>query len=123
MPLVPLNSDAAVFAAFNDLLSRPAPLPTANPTKSFWLDSDDSANPLARVGSTGPLPQSADVVIIGSGITGCSAAYHLSQLLQNSGDPMNPVNAVILEARDFCELPGYFPLELTDAVIRLRSNG
>lgn len=109
VPPVPLNSDAAVFAAFDDSLSQPAPLPVPNPTKSFWLDSDDSANPLARAGSTGPLPQSADIVIIGSGITGCSAAYHLSQLLQATEGQLNPVTAVILEARDFCELPGRVP--------------
>ncbi|KAF8609861.1 FAD dependent oxidoreductase [Ceratobasidium sp. AG-I] len=102
VPPVPLNSDGAVFAAFDDSIPQPAPLPTPNPTKSFWLDSDNSANPLARVGSTGPLPQSTDIVIIGSGITGCSAVYHLSQLLRNTGGQTNPVAAIILEARDFC---------------------
>lgn len=98
-----LNADDAAWAAFDDSSSQPAPLPTPNPTKSFWLDSDTSANPLARVGSTGPLPQVADIVIIGSGITGCSAAYHLSRLLEGSGGQTKPVTAVILEARDFCE--------------------
>ncbi|KAG9123692.1 hypothetical protein FRC07_014255 [Ceratobasidium sp. 392] len=102
IPSVPLNSDAAVFTAFEGAPVQPAPLPSANPTKSFWLDSDASANPLARVGSTGPLPDVADIVIIGSGMTGCSAAYHLANLLRHSEGQVRPVKAIILEARDFC---------------------
>ncbi|CAE7057312.1 unnamed protein product [Rhizoctonia solani] len=98
---VPLNSDSDVFAAFNLSSPRTAPLPIPNPTKSFWLDSEPSANPLGQVGSTGPLPDAADVVIIGSGITGCSTAYHLSQLFQKSGGKKGR-SVVILEARDFC---------------------
>ncbi|CUA68084.1 hypothetical protein RSOLAG22IIIB_03322 [Rhizoctonia solani] len=98
---VPLNSDSDVFAAFNQSSPRTAPLPTPNPTKSFWLDSEASANPLGQVGSTGPLSKVADIVIIGSGITGCSAAYHLSQLFQRSGGKKDQ-SVVILEARDFC---------------------
>ncbi|CAE6535884.1 unnamed protein product [Rhizoctonia solani] len=98
---VPLNSDNDVFAAFNQSSPRAAPLPAPNPTKSFWLDSEASANPLGQAGSTGPLSEVADIVIIGSGITGCSAAYHLSQLFQRSGGQKNQ-SVVILEARDFC---------------------
>ncbi|KAG8716201.1 hypothetical protein FRC11_007375 [Ceratobasidium sp. 423] len=103
---VPLNSDNDVFAAFNQSSPRTAPLPTPNPTKSFWLDSGASANPLGQVGSTGPLSEVADIVIIGSGITGCSAAYHLSQLFQRSGGQKNQ-SVVILEARDFCRNGGH----------------
>ncbi|KAG8772289.1 hypothetical protein FRC12_003138 [Ceratobasidium sp. 428] len=102
IPSVPLNSDAAVCAVFEATPAQRAPLPSANPTKSFWLDSDPSANPLARAGSTGPLPDAADIVIIGSGITGCSAAYHLADLLRCSEGQVQSVSAVILEARDFC---------------------
>ncbi|EUC59500.1 FAD-dependent oxidoreductase [Rhizoctonia solani AG-3 Rhs1AP] len=98
---VSLNSDNDVFAAFNQSSPRTAPLPTPNPTKSFWLDSEAATNPLGHVGSTGSLPEVADIVIIGSGITGCSAAYHLSQLFQRSGGKKNQ-SVVILEARDFC---------------------
>ncbi|KAG8751731.1 hypothetical protein FRC12_012290 [Ceratobasidium sp. 428] len=102
IPSVPLNSDAAVFTSFEAAPTQRAPLPSANPTKSFWLDSDPSANPLARAGSTGSLPDAADIVIIGSGITGCSAAYHLADLLRRSEGQVQSVSAVILEARDFC---------------------
>ncbi|EJD48063.1 FAD dependent oxidoreductase [Auricularia subglabra TFB-10046 SS5] len=74
-------------------------LPVANPTKSFWLDSAPDANPLAAEGSAGALTAEADIVIIGSGITGVSAAYHLAKNLQ--GDAKSTKIAV-LEARDFC---------------------
>ncbi|KAJ1309520.1 hypothetical protein OPQ81_006294 [Rhizoctonia solani] len=98
---VPLNYDNDVCLAFNQSSLSRAPLPTLHPTKSFWLDSEASANPLGQVGSTGPLSEAADIVVIGSGITGCSAAYHLSQLFQKSGGQKNQ-SVVILEARDFC---------------------
>ncbi|KAF8645987.1 hypothetical protein AX16_007414 [Volvariella volvacea WC 439] len=78
----------------------PAGLPVPNPTKSFWVDTP-GANPLAKHGSEGPLTQDADVCIIGSGITGVSAAFHLSKMASNvSGE--GPLKTVILEARDFC---------------------
>ncbi|ETW78513.1 hypothetical protein HETIRDRAFT_459844 [Heterobasidion irregulare TC 32-1] len=79
----------------------PASLPVPNPTQSFWLDSSPDANPLGREGSDVPLTSDADVCIIGSGISGVSAAYHLSKATE--ADPkLGPLKAVILEARDFC---------------------
>ncbi|QRV99855.1 FAD-dependent oxidoreductase [Ceratobasidium sp. AG-Ba] len=92
---VPLNTNSAVWTTFENAAILPAPLPSANPTKSFWLDSDPSANPLAKAGSTGPLPDAADVVIIGSGITGCSAAYHLANLVKSSGGEIKSVSAAL----------------------------
>ncbi|KAI0351289.1 FAD dependent oxidoreductase [Trametes cingulata] len=82
----------------------PAPLPVPNPTKSFWLDSAPDANPLAKEGSDGPLTHDADIAIIGSGITGVSAAYHLARILaeRDDADRTTPLKIVILEARDFC---------------------
>jgi cation diffusion facilitator CzcD-associated flavoprotein CzcO len=59
-------------------------------------------NPLARIGSTGPLTANADICIIGSGITGVSVAYHLSKLLGDDATLRDALNIVILEARDFC---------------------
>ncbi|KAL1738511.1 FAD dependent oxidoreductase, partial [Schizophyllum fasciatum] len=70
--------------------------PHPNPSKSFWIDSAPDANPLAREGSEGPLSTNADVCIIGSGMTGVSAAYALSKQTPGS-------KVVILEARDFCQ--------------------
>lgn len=85
--------------------SRRTPLPVPHPTQSFWLSPN--ANPLAKAGSTGPLTSDADICIIGSGITGVSAAYHLTRLLAAqravSLPDARPLKIVILEARDFCE--------------------
>lgn len=84
--------------------SRPTPLPVPNPTQSFWLSLE--ANPLAKAGSAGALTADADICIIGSGITGVSAAYHLTRLWSEQGvvpGGVPPLKIVILEARDFCE--------------------
>ncbi|KAK7451085.1 hypothetical protein VKT23_012761 [Stygiomarasmius scandens] len=78
-------------------LQRPPSLPIPNPSKSFWLE----ANPLANEGSEGPLTQDADICIIGSGITGISAAYHISKILAERQDEML-LKIAILEAREFC---------------------
>src|SRR5689334_16741625 len=56
------------------------------PTQSFWLDGV----PGQDVGADAPLPQRADVVVIGGGITGTSAAYWLGA---------HDIPAVVLEAR------------------------
>ncbi|KAI0028593.1 FAD dependent oxidoreductase-domain-containing protein [Vararia minispora EC-137] len=75
-------------------------LPVENPTHSFWTHGAPDANPLARVGSTGPLPPAADVCVVGSGISGVSVAHHLAHLL--SAHPVPSVRVAIFEARDFC---------------------
>ncbi|KAG6875067.1 hypothetical protein C0993_011002, partial [Termitomyces sp. T159_Od127] len=74
-------------------------LPVVNPTLSFWIDSP-GANPLAKEGSDGALSVDADVCIIGSGITGVSAAYHLAKGVE--ARKSGPITAVVLDARDFC---------------------
>lgn len=84
--------------------SRPSwlTLPVSNPTKSFWIDQP-GANPLAHEGSTGALgfgDEDIDVCVIGSGITGISAVYHLQRLLSTQGIDKK---VVVLEAREFCE--------------------
>lgn len=100
---VPLDQSAphqAVLDAFS--LSAPGAdpgLPAPHPTRSLWLTS----NELASAGSTGPLTPDADVCIIGSGITGVGAAYHLAQAVKaDEGGTLGPLSVVILEARDFC---------------------
>jgi hypothetical protein len=99
VPLRRYEEADRVFAAPSN--SPPAGLPVQNPTRSFWLDSAPDCNPLAREGSTGELTQTADVCIIGSGITGVSVAYHLANGLSKTNLD-KPTSAVILEARDFC---------------------
>ncbi|KAH9998191.1 FAD dependent oxidoreductase [Xylariaceae sp. FL0662B] len=71
--------------------SIPVTLPRDNPTESFWqLDPDE----IADLRSSGSLPEKADTVIIGSGITGAAIAFNL---LNNGARDI-----VMLEARQAC---------------------
>ena len=82
-----------------------ASLPVPNPTRSFWATSPNPTV-LSTEGSTGSLTTDADICIIGSGITGVSAAYHLARLLsERKVDDVADgiVKIAILEARDFCK--------------------
>lgn len=73
----------------NKLLQDPG-LPVAKPTTSAWQQ------PLNRSLFIPPdLPTNQDVVIIGSGISGCSVAWHL---LQNS----ESLKVAVLDAREIC---------------------
>ena len=72
-------------------LIRPE-LPKANPTSSYWQDPPAS---ISHHRTTQSLPDAASVVIIGSGITGSTLAYHL--LSQNSSPTV-----LLLEARTAC---------------------
>jgi monoamine oxidase len=65
-------------------------LPVPAPTVSYWQVPE---HPLASYRS--PFPESADVVIIGSGITGISIAR---TLVEHDAS----LNVVILEARKLC---------------------
>lgn len=93
---VPLEQARFSFGISQEKVS----LPTDNPTLSFWTHGENNANPLATEGSEGPLSDDIDIAIIGSGITGVSLAYHLSQSLQLLNSPLK---IAVLEARNFCE--------------------
>jgi hypothetical protein len=67
-------------------------LPRPNPTLSAWQDPPDD---IADARTTPDLPVVADVVIIGSGISGASIAYGLLQA--GTGE-----SVVMLEARQAC---------------------
>ncbi len=67
-------------------------LPVPNPTTPFW---SIPASPIQKEGSFAALPECADVVIIGSGITGTAFAR---TLLDTDGS----LEVVMLEARDAC---------------------
>ncbi|KAJ0415431.1 FAD dependent oxidoreductase-domain-containing protein [Aspergillus carlsbadensis] len=76
-------------------------LPTTNPTSSFWLRTP---HPSLAKSQSPELPREADVVIIGSGVTGTSIARTLltsRKLHSGSPSPSRPAVA-ILEARDAC---------------------
>ncbi|KAF6756559.1 FAD dependent oxidoreductase-domain-containing protein [Ephemerocybe angulata] len=83
------------------LPTKPVPLPVDKPTKSFWTHSP-GANEFAREGAEGELVRDADVVVIGSGLTGISAAYHLAKKLGETLGEGEGKRVVVLEARDFC---------------------
>lgn len=106
VPLNVLQEERNIFVQIN---SRPATLPVSHPTKSFWIDSSPDANPNAKEGSSGTLTNDADICIIGSGITGVSAAYFLAKTITSRSDvdlqskDHRPFRIVILEARDFCQ--------------------
>lgn len=70
------------------------PLPQDNPTSPYWLSEGSS---LSNHRSTEELPSEADVVIIGSGYSGATAAYYLLE----KDDGKRP-SVIILEARDTC---------------------
>ncbi|KAF5381711.1 hypothetical protein D9615_005571 [Tricholomella constricta] len=100
VPILQLDASQAILEL--PTLKAPAGLPVPNSTHSFWINTP-GANPLAKEGSEGDLTLDADVCIIGAGITGVSAAYHLAKQLGARDDDDAPtVKAVILEARDFC---------------------
>ncbi|KAI0091391.1 DAO-domain-containing protein [Irpex rosettiformis] len=99
---IPLHT----YAAHQQVLHLPPPLitptalPVPNATTPYWtryLSKDHT--PSLDHGSKGPLTKDADICIIGSGITGVSAAYHLYKAVVQDG---RPLNVVILEAREFC---------------------
>lgn len=102
---VPLSKFSAHQTLLNSLQNlEPANLPVPNPTRSFWLNPPE-VNQLAKDGSEGVMTEDADICIIGSGITGISAAYHLVNHLKNgNGGARNRTKVVVLEARDFCEV-------------------
>jgi glycine/D-amino acid oxidase-like deaminating enzyme len=58
----------------------------------YWLKGPQ---PLAGFQSHPKLPRTADIVIIGAGLTGASAAYHLSRVAERKG-----LRVVVVEAGD-----------------------
>lgn len=73
------------------LLDSPAELPTANSTASYWLR--DPSKKLLGHRTTQDLPATADVVLVGSGITGAFAARELVA---------GGRSVVMIEAREAC---------------------
>jgi hypothetical protein len=71
----------------------PCPLPVSNPTKSFWHSEPDSF--LLGHRTTSDLPKFVETIIIGSGITGASAARYLDLLYDKK-------DLLMLESREAC---------------------
>ncbi|UKZ78190.1 hypothetical protein TrVFT333_005925 [Trichoderma virens FT-333] len=74
-------------------MDSPAGIPVDNPSKSYWLS--EPSKKLQGYRTTEDLPQVADVLIIGSGITGALAAHFIKGKASN-------LNVVMLEAREVC---------------------
>lgn len=75
----------------------PSHPPHQNPLQSFWTKNYSS--PLTNANSATQLPSSADIVIIGSGITGSTAA---AKLVESLISRKVGAKIVVLEAREFC---------------------
>jgi len=94
-------SPAEVASETGTLTLPPAGLPSRNPTKSYWLRDPSAA--LLGHRSTPELPETADVVVVGSGITGAFAARFLKDGLALHGRVGGGDQSVLmLEAREAC---------------------
>ncbi|KAM0322255.1 hypothetical protein ACHAQA_009543 [Verticillium albo-atrum] len=83
--------------------SHPVSLPVLSPTKSYWQDPPDEI----ADHSSGPIPTTADVVIVGSGITGAAIALNLLKQAETASQYGAPEDdrlpkVVMLEARQAC---------------------
>ncbi|KAJ7160588.1 nucleotide-binding domain-containing protein [Mycena crocata] len=97
-----LKSVSDSFSALSDRISRDPGLPLPNPSRSYWCEP---VSPLDRhLGSkeSTELPEYADVVIIGSGISGTAIARTLLDNHACSANKDTPLRVVMLEARDVC---------------------
>lgn len=74
------------------------PIPFRDATKSFWLKHP---HPILAKAQSSTLPAEADIVIIGSGISGTSIARTILEGYNEKGNISKP-KVVILEARDAC---------------------
>lgn len=72
-------------------------LPVQNRTESFWLTERDVEIQNAR--TTAKLPESADIVIVGSGLTGAMMAY---QLYREAKSQHRKISMVMLEVDEAC---------------------
>jgi len=74
---------------------KPSALPSATSTASFWHTEPSPL--LLGHRSTRNLPETVDVVVVGSGITGASIAHSLLNDGHSKG-----LNVLMLEAREAC---------------------
>ncbi|KAJ6505897.1 nucleotide-binding domain-containing protein [Mycena vitilis] len=92
-----LKSISDSFSALSERLSRDPGLPGRNPSRSYWCSPP---SPLDRF-TGAPLPEYADVVIMGSGIASTAIARTLLDS-QSSSEKGSTLRVVMLEARDVC---------------------
>lgn len=96
-----IHTLSALNAKYQSLLQRihAGPFtPVDNPTVPYWMQNP----PFPEICDVqGDLPEEADVVIIGSGITGAAAAKTVLEL-SSSLSTKTELKVVVLEARQLC---------------------
>ncbi|RSH82880.1 hypothetical protein EHS25_005870 [Saitozyma podzolica] len=78
-------------------IDTPPCLPVANRLESFWLTERDTELQYARTSQE--IPHDADVVIVGSGLSGAMMSYHLHKDAEAAG---RGLRVVMLEADEVC---------------------
>ncbi|KAI4730477.1 FAD dependent oxidoreductase [Aureobasidium sp. EXF-10728] len=76
-------------------MSKPSSLPSLNASASFWHTEPK----LLGYRTTDHLPQTTDIVVIGSGISGASVVHHVFEELGVRGEEKS---VLVLEAREVC---------------------
>jgi len=95
------DNPTKLFSYLETASFPPSAPPHPAPLDSFWTRNFTS--PLTKRNSEGAIPEAADVVVIGSGITGtCAATRLVERLLADRATSAEQVAIVVLEARDFC---------------------
>lgn len=87
LPLAALALLRSLYHEYATLLSRaraPPGIPVPDPTHSFWQDAPPYPELVNRHTAAGP-PETADIAIIGSGITGAAIARTVLRELQRKG--------------------------------------
>lgn len=93
-----LRSLSADYNAFLSRANSPPGLPVESPTDPYWLE-DPPFPELVDVQSPA-FPEEADIVIIGSGITGAAVARTILHECRRKGE--SGTRVVVLEARQIC---------------------
>ncbi len=84
----------------NRLASSPG-IPISNPSQSYWLKYPSTVSKHG-FGPDVVVPEYADIVIIGSGITGTSIARTILDHDAKNRGSKRPLQVVMLDARDAC---------------------
>ncbi|KAF8216541.1 FAD dependent oxidoreductase [Mycena galopus ATCC 62051] len=100
LALQSLREIAAVYEELNKRIEQSPGIPASDPSIPYWAIP---ASPIAHHGSSDeiPLPSCADIVIIGSGITGAAFARTMLSFKPEGSNNSFP-QIVMLEARDAC---------------------
>ncbi|KAK6431847.1 hypothetical protein LTR95_011989 [Oleoguttula sp. CCFEE 5521] len=88
------RTSPAADGGASPMLQRGQVMPVPNPTTPYWRTE---LHPIDEHRSTEQLPKDCDIVIIGAGLSGVAAAYHL---ISKAGS--NLPSIVLLEARQVC---------------------